>query len=124
MRDLHDLSIGQRVVTTFIIVVIVLLLLALIGWISGGWDEVPAATADDPPISKHEEHILALDREALDKAYKDHIGLVFGVWMKAPSDPQSPTRAGAGARNARAGYAISIDKIEQREQRLKDLKKK
>jgi hypothetical protein len=124
IRPPEDTTIGQRVVTTFIIVLTIILILALIGWLSGGWDETPAATADDPPIDpKHEEHILALDREALDKAYKDHIGLVFGVWMKAPSDPQSPKRAGTGARNAREGYAISVNKIEQREQRLKDLKK-
>jgi hypothetical protein len=123
MRDLHELSIGQRIILTVVIVIVVLLLMAAFGYLTGRWDEAPAATADDPPISKHEEHILALDREALDKAYKDHIGLVFGVWMKAPSDPESGKRAGTGARNARAGYTISIDKIEQREQRLKELKK-
>jgi len=75
---------------------------------------------EDPPIEKDEEHILALDREALDKAYKDHIGLVFGVWMKDPRDPRSAERAGVGARNARMGYAISRDKIEQRERKLKE----
>ena len=74
------------------------------------------------PIEKDEAHLLALDREALDKAYKDHIGLVFGVWMKDPTDPEAPRRAGNGARNARKGYSISRDRIEEREQKLKESK--
>lgn len=75
---------------------------------------------EEPPISKYEEHLLALDREAVDLAYKQHIGLVFGIWMKDPNDPQAPVRAGTGARNARAGYEKSIERIEQRERRLKE----
>jgi hypothetical protein len=78
--------------------------------------------ASDPPISRYEEHLLGLDREALDKAYKEHIGLVFGVWMKGPSDPESPRRAGVGARNARAGYEKSMDAIELREKQLRESK--
>jgi hypothetical protein len=76
----------------------------------------------EPPISKYEEHLLALDREALDKAYKDHIGLVFGVWMKDPSDPSAPSRAGNGARNARGGYEKSMQAIERREKKFKESK--
>jgi len=125
MEPLDKMDIGHRVMLTVAIIIILLILLACAGYLSGRW-EVPEAQAaprsyvDDLPISKYEEHLLALDREALDKAYKDHIGLVFGVWMKDPNDPQAPHRAGTGARNARAGYSLSIEKIEQREQRLKD----
>lgn len=77
---------------------------------------------EDPPISKYEEHLLVLDREAVDLAYKQHIGLVFGIWMKDPNDPQAPVRAGTGARNARAGFDKSMEKIEQRERRLKEIR--
>jgi hypothetical protein len=113
--------------------VVVLLAIVLIGtafvtWLLGGFavrsfaeDRRPV---EEPPISKYEEHLLALDREALDKAYKDHIGLVFGVWMKGPTDPDSPRRAGAGARNAREGYEKSVQAIERREQRVREMKPK
>jgi hypothetical protein len=127
--DLNDLSLGTRIALTFVIVLIILFSLALFGFFTGAWDQAqgtPGWAAEDrgaagePPISKFEEHLLALDHEALDKAYKDHIGLVFGVWMKGPSDPDSPRRAGLGARNARAGYEKSMLAIEARERRLKE----
>jgi hypothetical protein len=128
MRNLQDMSIGQRIILTAVIVIVILLLLAAFGYFTGRWEEASAATAsrksivDDIPIEKDEAHILALDREALDKAYRDHIGLVFSVWMKDPNDPDAPRRAGQGARNARKGYAISRDRIEEREQKLKESK--
>jgi hypothetical protein len=120
MTPLEDISIGRRIVLTILIVIVVLILMAVFGYLTGRWEEAGAAAVDDPPISKHEGHLLELDREALDKAYKDHIGLVFGVWMKGPSDPSAPHRAGLGARNARAGYEKSMDKIELREKQLKE----
>jgi hypothetical protein len=75
---------------------------------------------EEPPISKYEKHLLALDREALDTAYKEHIKLVFSVWMKDPSDPSAPIRAGTGARNARAGFEKSMEAIEKREHAATD----
>jgi len=101
---------------------------ALITYLLGGFALSFAQAArkssivEQAPIDKDEAHLLALDREALDKAYKDHIGLVFGVWMKDPNDPEAPSRAGNGARNARKGYSISRDRIEEREQKLKESK--
>jgi len=101
---------------------------ALITYLLGGFALSFAAQSqrkssiEQAPIDKDETHLLALDREALDKAYKDHIGLVFGVWMKDPTDPEAPSRAGNGARNARKGYSISRDRIEEREQKLKESK--
>jgi hypothetical protein len=122
MKRLEDIPLGYRIALTFAIVVIILLLLAAFGYFSGGWDEAGAVVLEEPPISKYEDHLLALDREALDKAYRDHIGLVFGVWMKGPTDPDSPRRAGAGARNARGGYEKSMEAIERREKRVKEMK--
>jgi hypothetical protein len=121
MKPPDQVPLLHRAILAFVIIVLVLFILALIGWLSGGWEEAAARTAiDEPPVSKYEEHLLAMDREALDKAYKDHIGLVFGVWMKGPTDPESPRRAGAGARNARQGYDISMERIEARERKLKE----
>jgi hypothetical protein len=121
MRDLQDMSIGQRIIVTAVIVIVILLLLAAFGYLTGRWEEARAESGKsyEPPISKYEEHLLTLDREALDKAYKDHIGLVFGVWMKGPSDVDAPRRAGNGARNAREGYEKSMQAIERRERIIK-----
>jgi hypothetical protein len=121
MKPLEDIPLVYRIALTFAIVVIILILLAAFGYFSGAWDEA-GAREEDVPMEKDEAHILALDREALDKAYMQHIGLVFGVWMKDPNDPNSVHRAGNGARNARKGYAISRTKIEERERRLKEMK--
>jgi hypothetical protein len=124
MKPPDQVPLLHRAILAFVIIVIVLFILALIGWLSGGWEEAGAREEhpyiEEPPVSKYEDHLLALDREALDKAYRDHIGLVFGVWMKGPTDPDSPRRAGAGARNARAGYERSMEAIERRERKLQN----
>jgi hypothetical protein len=107
-----------------IIVFTTLMVAFLIGYLasSGRLEAQRAQTVriEELPISKYEEHILALDREALDKAYKDHIGLVFGVWMKGPADTDAPRRAQLGAYNARLGYEKSVEAIERRERKLKE----
>jgi hypothetical protein len=127
MKPLDQMPLLHRALLTVAIVVVVLLLLALVGWFSGsdeaGARDVHLHPYEEPPISKYEDHLLALDREALDKAYKDHIGLVFGVWMKGPADADSPRRAGNGARNAREGYERSLQAIERREQRIREMSK-
>jgi hypothetical protein len=118
-------TLSRRIVITFVIVLAILFLLSAIGYLLGRWDDASAAvehSLQSVPFDHDEAHILALDREALDTAYKDHIKLVFGVWMKDPADPDAPKRAGNGARNARKGYIISRDKIEDRERKLKENK--
>jgi hypothetical protein len=115
-------TLSRRIVITFVIVLAILFILAVIGYLAGRWDDAVARPAEEVPIDRDEAHLIALDHEALDKAYKDHIGLVFGVWMKDPTDPDAPKRAGNGARNARKGYTISRDKIEERERKLKESK--
>jgi hypothetical protein len=116
-------TLSRRIVITFVIVLAILFLLAAIGYLLGRWDDASAAV-QEVPLDRDEAHLIALDHEALDKAYKDHIGLVFGVWMKDPTDPDAPKRAGNGARNARKGYTISRDKIEERERKLKEAEKR
>lgn len=89
---------------------------------AGGFAQSDRKFIEEPPISKYEEHLLALDHEALDIAYKEHIKLVFSVWMKDPNDPDAPRRAGTGARNSRAGFEKAMEAIERRERRLKEIK--
>lgn len=38
MRNLQDMSLGNRIALTFVIVLIILLALAFIGWSTGGWE--------------------------------------------------------------------------------------
>jgi hypothetical protein len=118
MRDLHELTIGQRIVLTVVIVIVILLLLAAFGYLTGRWDEAGAQTAAmhvEPPPSKWDARMLALDREALDEAYKDRLVHVFAVWMR--DDTGQPGRAINGARQARHAYIEVMRAIEMREQR-------
>jgi hypothetical protein len=123
-----EMKLGHRIALTFFIVLVILFAMAAFGYFTGGWDAVGAAKDahpyEDPPLQpKYEAQLLELDRAAVDSAYTEHIKLVFGVWMKGPSDPGAPKRAGVGARNARDGYVISMEAIERREKRLKELQK-
>jgi hypothetical protein len=121
MKPLEDYSLGERIVATFIIVVVVLLLLALIGWISGGWEDVGAAPIDEPPIDpKYEEALLKLDRTAIEEAYRDQIQHLFQIWMK--DDKGQPARALVGAKQARRAFIATIEGLERREQKLREMK--
>jgi hypothetical protein len=118
MRDLHGMSIGQRVMATVIIVVIIMLILAAIGYLSGRWEEAGAApgTTEAPPIaSKWDDHIDELERQALDDAFKKYIGQLYNIWVTDNYQPKFPPKALTGARNARDAYIRSMEAIEKRE---------
>jgi hypothetical protein len=124
MRPLEDATIGQRVVTTFIIVLIVILILALIGWLSGGWNEGPEgygmASADDLMASPYDDRIIMLDREAADNAYRAQISHLFSIWMK--DDSGQPARAIKGANQARKAYIDVQKAVDKRETDLRKLR--
>ena len=114
MRDLHEMSFGQRAMLTVAIVVIILIVLALFGYLTGRW-EVEAQGA--PLISsKWDDHIDELERQALDDAFKKYIGQLYNIWVTDNYQPRIPPRALTGARNARDAYIRSMDAIEKREQ--------
>jgi hypothetical protein len=109
---LDGLSLRARIVIALVAILLASLIL---------WSAAEGETQEqEPPISQYEDHLLKLDREALDIAYKEHIKLVFSIWMKDPTDPNSSRRAGNGARNARAGFEKSVQAVERREHRLKE----
>jgi hypothetical protein len=110
MRDLHELSIGQRVVLTVVIVIVILLLLAAFGYLIGRWDEADAQAITN---SKWDGHLIELDKEALDDAYKAQLMLVWKNWLL---DGGPPTRHATGFARARNGYIASMTEIEKREQ--------
>jgi hypothetical protein len=65
------------------------------------------------PASKWDEHMLKLDRQALDGAYVGQMQKLFGVWMSDSHD--QPQRAIVGANKARAAYIGVMTEIERRE---------
>jgi hypothetical protein len=116
---LEDLSIGHRITITVIIVLAVLFALALYGYLTGGWQaEAQTPQRFAPPISKYEERLLVLDRDAADEAYRQQIMHLFSTWMK--DEREQPMRALVGAKQARSAYERVMHAIEQRERLLKD----
>lgn len=94
------------------------LILILAGSFAAGYFmspvEVMAQTRSEPPASPWDARMLALDREALDAAYKDRLLHVFEVWMR--DDTDQPRRAINGARQARHAYIEVMKEIEKRGQ--------
>src|SRR5262245_2450009 len=128
MRPPEQQTLGNRIATTFIIVVVVILAIGLLGWCSGGWevgmDEgYRIASADEGvQISKYDELIFKLDREAAGNAYREQIEHLFQTWMKSPGDAAAPQRAGVGAHNARKAFIAVMDAIEKREKEIQKLR--
>jgi hypothetical protein len=110
MRNLHELSIRQRIVLTFIIIIVILLLLAALGYLTGRWDEAGAQAITS---SKWDGRMIELDKEALDDAYKAQLMLVWKNWLL---DGGQPTRHAVGFAKARNGYIASMTEIEKRKQ--------
>src|SRR5262245_47785415 len=68
-----------------------------------GDDRFQIAAADEPLIAtKHDERLLALDREAVDNAYRDQVEHLIQIWFKDESG--QPARAINGVRIARKRY--------------------
>lgn len=118
MRDLHDMSIGQRVMVTVIIVVVVMLLLAILGYLSGRWEVEAAQDKTEAPrvSSKWDDQLDELERQALGQAFQKHIAQLYNIWVTDNYQPKIPPRALNGARNARDAYIRSMEAIEKREQ--------
>lgn len=77
-------------------------------------------TPSDPPRlppSQFDERILALDTEAIDAAYREHVQRMYAVWMK--DDAGQPARALNGVRHAQRAYIRSMEAIKRRQDELK-----
>jgi hypothetical protein len=120
MKPPDQVPLLHRAILAFLIIVLVLFILALIGWLSGGWEQAGAAqTQQSNPTwvpSKWDDHIDALERQALDEAFKKHIMALYSVWVTDNYEPRIPPKALTGARNARDAYIRSMESIEKREQ--------
>jgi hypothetical protein len=112
IRHLEDLSMRARVGLVFAIVIIVLLMLYLAG--SFAEAEPEEKLYQGIPL---DEHFLPLDKEALDLAYKDHLRVLFKVWLT--DDIKVVHRINNGLRIARRAYAHAAEQIEIRERALR-----
>jgi hypothetical protein len=65
------------------------------------------------PPSRFDARMIALDKEALDDAYRSQISHLFVVWMK--DETGQPARAINGARQTRRAYVEAMTEIEKRE---------
>src|SRR5262245_18089137 len=68
---------------------------------------------------EHEEHLLKIEREAIDLAYKQQLQQLFLVWMKDPTD--QPRRAHRGTNIAKEAYVKSMDALNAREAKMKEM---
>jgi hypothetical protein len=109
MRDLHEMSLGHRVMLTVAIVVIILILLAAFGYFTGRWE----AEAQNITSSKWDHRMIELDKQAVDQSYILQMSHVFSIWMKDGVTDSS--RARIGFANARKGYDAAMTEIERRE---------
>src|SRR4030095_4700411 len=113
MTRLEDMSVGNRIMLTVAILIIILILVACIGYWTGRWDADIAAAEPAPAPSRYDDRLLALDREAIEKAYLGQVQHLFEGWMKDSTG--QPKRAVTGANQARRAYIASMDAIEARQ---------
>lgn len=101
---LEDLSLFERIVLTIVIAAVALLLI----WVVESVSE--EQLYQGVPVN---EHLLRLDKLALDKAYEQHVLLLFSVWLK--DDISVVHRINNGLRRGREAYLQAAARIEERE---------
>jgi hypothetical protein len=113
MKPLEDLSIRARIILVLAIIFGALLLVYIVGsFTQGAESEESAQLYQGVPVN---EHLLRLDKEALEIAYKEHLKLLFSVWLR--DDISTVHRINNGLRNARRAYEHAAEQIEKREKR-------
>lgn len=117
-KPLEAMTFAQRFMLTVVIVLVILFALALFGYLTGRWDEAGAQPIPQAlPPSEHDARLVALDKEAIEAAYRAHVQLMYSGWMK--DDAGQPYRALTGTRQAQRAYIRSMDAIKRREEELK-----
>jgi hypothetical protein len=79
---------------------------------------VSEGAGDPPPLqrSQYDAHLLVVDRDALEAAYRHQVELLFATWMR--DETGQPDRALNGIRKAAHAYIAALDGANQREQEL------
>src|SRR5215471_12151105 len=118
MSRLEDLTFPRRILLTIIVVLMILFALAAFGYFTGGWEaqgqyRIQSAIPGEP-ASTWDTRMFALDRDALDEAYKDYLKKLFTTMLNA-GDVQASDRAVVGAKNMRRVYIKVMEAIDMRE---------
>jgi len=112
--SLEELTVGRRILLTLVLVLIILFALAAFGYFTGGW-EAQGEGFLEPPPSPYDDTMRAIEREAVEEAYRDRLVSLFNTWMK--DDTGQPARAIQGARKARHAFIDVMQEIEAREKK-------
>ena len=102
---------ARRAIATFISIVVIVIIMAIYGCVRDD-DRAKAEERiyQGVPLNKH---LLELDKQALEAAYKDHLKLLFSVWLK--DDVSVVHRINEGLRRARRAYDEASARIQERE---------
>jgi|RhiMetdeSRZDD1v2_1073273.scaffolds.fasta_scaffold00784_41 hypothetical protein len=113
MPRLEDLPLSARLTLGIIAALVAAIILMVV-----------EAEGEPAPIglSPHEETFTALERQALDQAYVNHMMKLFNIWVTDYSD--APPRAIKGAQNLRSAYTRALAAIEKREKAIEDATQK
>src|SRR5262245_38747915 len=116
MTPPEDQSLGQRIVLTVIICLAVLFFFAIIGWLSGAWDEARGAKIGSVGFTlncdlERGEHTRGVLAQALDEGLKEHFIKLFHNWAQDPTD--QPARAQRGFRNTLLVYNILAQRLKE-----------
>jgi hypothetical protein len=111
---LEDLTIGRRFLLMLGIVLGILFAIALIGYLTGRWDEAEGQAITEYVVpERFKADVLALDHRALDDAYMSQAQHLFRTWIT--DRLHDPSGIDKGLSRARQGYAIARERIEKRE---------
>lgn len=101
-----------------VIVGLLALLLGIffIAFTAASYGAVPSYPSLLPP-SQYDARILALDTEAIEAAYREHVQRMYSGWMK--DDAGQPARAITGVRQAQRAYIASMDALKRRQEEIK-----
>jgi hypothetical protein len=72
-----------------------------------------------PSISKWDTRIVALEKEAMEEAFKRYMIQLYNIWVTDNYQSATSPRALASARSAREAFIKTMDAIEKREQQIK-----
>lgn len=103
----------EYVIGVFLVVVVGLIAFVLYGELTGRWENEASGEEILYQGVPLDSHLLALDKEALEEAYKQHVMLLFSVWLK--DDVNVVHRVNRGLANGRKAYHIAAQRIEERE---------
>ena len=93
-----------------IVTIVVVMILIFLAERAGGEESIYQGVPLD-------EHLLRLDKEALEEAYKAHVQLLFSVWLK--DDIKVVHRINTGLANGRRAYFMAREKLEERERQMR-----